>query len=436
MKKVLIITYYWPPSGGAGVQRWLKFAKDLNQFGIEPIVLTVDEGNASYALIDDTLKIDIDDSIIVVRTKTNEPFKLYSKFSKKNEIPYAGFANESKPTFFQKFMRFIRGNFFIPDARIGWNKFAIAEADKLIKLHNIDLIFTSSPPHSTQLIGLALKRKFGIPWIADLRDPWTDIYYYKKFYHLPFAKKKDANIERKVLEEANSILVVSETIKQLFQLKSDKIEFDKIRVIPNGFDESDFIFNDEIKIDLNTFILTYTGTLADNYNIDILINSLKSIEVFLKGFILRFVGKVSPNQKNNILQKNFLFKVEFIPYVEHKESIRYLLESNMLLLVIPNVKDNEGILTGKIFEYLAAKKPILCIGPVNGDASKIIEECRTGCVFDYHDTKGITAFIKENFTNKNGYFKDQNDLYKKYSRRYQAEILKEIIESEIKNFNL
>jgi len=175
MKKVLIITYYWPPSGGAGVQRMLKFVKYLHQLGVQITVITVDPRKASYQLTDDSFLKDIPDDINVIKTNTFEPFNLYKSLGSKKEIPHSGFANETNPGFFQKASRFVRGNFFIPDARRGWNKYAYREAIKVIKNNKIDAIITSSPPHSTQLVGLKLKNKYNIPWVADLRDPWTDI---------------------------------------------------------------------------------------------------------------------------------------------------------------------------------------------------------------------------------------------------------------------
>ena len=177
MKKVLIISYYFPPSGGSGVQRWLKFVKYLPEFGYEPIVLTVDPTVASYPQIDATLLQDIPSLVRVERTTTREMLSLYKRVSPTKEIPYGGFANENTQGLFSTISRFIRGNFFLPDPRRGWNKFAYKKACELIEQEQIDTVITTSPPHSTQLIGLKLKKRFpSIQWIADLRDPWRDIF--------------------------------------------------------------------------------------------------------------------------------------------------------------------------------------------------------------------------------------------------------------------
>ena len=179
MKKILIITYYWPPSGGAGVQRWLKFSKYLPEFGYEPVILSVDEKEASYAQLDYSLLAEINPGMAIHKTRTFEPYNLYRKLSNKKEIPYGGFSNQKRITLFEKFSRFVRGNLFVPDPRKGWNRFAYKKAAELIRREQIEVVVTSGPPHSTHLIGRRLKRHFGVKWIADFRDPWTDIYYYK-----------------------------------------------------------------------------------------------------------------------------------------------------------------------------------------------------------------------------------------------------------------
>jgi hypothetical protein len=197
-RKVLIITYYWPPSGGAGVQRWLKFAKYLPEFGVEPIVLTVDPKYASYPQRDESLEKDIHQKLKVYKTKTFEPLNLLSGILGKKNVPYGGFTNVNKKSFLQTILRFIRGNFFIPDARVGWNNYAYKKAKEIIEEYKIDTVITTSPPHSTQLIGLELKKKLSITWIADFRDPWTDIYYYKDLLHTCLAKRLDKNKEQEV----------------------------------------------------------------------------------------------------------------------------------------------------------------------------------------------------------------------------------------------
>ncbi len=427
-KKILIITYYWPPSGGAGVQRWLKYSRYLLDCGITPLVVTVDAQKAAYPVIDNSLLYEIPKEVKVHATDTFEPFEVYRIVSRKKQIPFAGFANEGKVTLFKKVVRFIRGNFFIPDARKGWNKYAFAKCCELIEKEKIDTILVTSPPQSSQLIGLQLKKKYQLKWIADIRDPWTDIYYYDKLLHTKRSRKKDLRYEREVLENADKVIVVSNAIKNMFSAKSEKINSDKIHVIPNGFDENDFrIATPDASPD---FIITYTGTITGDYKIETFLIALKKLIEQNKAvkFKLRFVGSVSGEIKN-LLEKNLKFNSEIIPHVAHAESVKYLLSSTLLLLAIPDVKDNEGILTGKLFEYLASQKPILCLGPQQGEAAQIIAECAAGKTFNYAAENEIFNDLDSNFQK----WKSAVDMriksatYKKYSRQIQAKKIAEII---------
>ncbi len=425
MKKILIITYYWPPSGGPGVQRWLKFVKFLTEFNITPIVLTVNPQKASYQIIDKSLTTEIPNNLEIYYTDTREPFNAYKKFTRKKEIPVSGFANESKPSFLQKVSRFIRGNFFIPDPRKGWNKFAYAKAVEIISKYKIDTVITTSPPHSTQLIGLKLKQNFNIKWIADLRDPWTNIYFYKELYHTKIAANIDKKLEHKVLQTADNIIVVSKDIKRIFAEKINKTFIDKIKIIPNGFDNSDF--EKPVKKEQN-FTITYTGTISDKYDISGFITALENIKL-PDNFNIKIVGSVAGQIKSKLQNSTFAEKIEFINYQPHDKSIEYIKKSTILLLIIPKIENNKGILTGKLFEYLATKNPILNIGPVDGDAAEIITYCGAGKTFDYKDISGIQDFLSDNIanfdTNKN--IKISNNKSEKYSRKNLTQELSKII---------
>ncbi|HEY3371905.1 MAG TPA: glycosyltransferase family 4 protein [Prolixibacteraceae bacterium] len=413
MKKVLIITYYWPPSGGAGVQRWLKFAKYLPEFGWQPIILTVDPQYASYPQRDKSLASEIDPSCLVYNTKSFELYNLYKLLSGKKEVPYGGFANESKEGLLQKVSKFLRGNFLLPDPRKGWNKYAFRKASKLIREFNIDTVVTTSPPHSTQLIGLKLKQTFNIKWIADLRDPWTDIYFYNQFKHTALARAIDLRYERKVVENADLIVTVSEDVKRIFASKSSLPIAVKTHVIPNGFDEDDFMIR--LVPTEPKKVITYTGTISEAYPVDSFLKALCSLEQELKSQILiRFVGKVPQSVVQKFKDTNL--EIELVGYVDHPKSIEYLFRSNLLLLVIPEVKNNHGILTGKFFEYLASEIPILAIGPTEGDLAKIIEETHCGKLFDYQDTEGMRGFILENLNNP-GSGSSNSESAGQYSRK-------------------
>jgi glycosyltransferase involved in cell wall biosynthesis len=384
--KVLILTYYWPPSGGAGVQRWLKFAKYFPESGWEPIVLTVDPDYAAYPVTDSSLTEGIPLSLKVYKTPATDYFRIYKK--DKSRIPSAGFANNSENTFREKIMRFIRGNLFIPDPRRGWNKFAFEKACSLIETEGIKHVITTSPPHSTQLIGLKLKKKYrDIKWIADLRDPWTDIYYYNQFYPSIISRMIDRNYERRTLKFSDNIITVGKSLKDLFCSKLPEIS-GKTQIITNGYDSDDF--EGLVPSSPDIFTISYIGTLSDVYPIEGFLNALQMFRKNGHDFILRFIGKVSPEKKGEILAVPECAHSQFVDYVDHFSALRYMADSTILLLIIPDHKSNKSIITGKLFEYIASGKPVICLGPEDGDAAEILRESGHGFTYSYMDSKGIS----------------------------------------------
>ncbi len=432
MEKVLILTYYWPPSGGPGVQRWLKFAKHLPAMGYEPVVITVDPQQATYPLTDREMEKELLKGIKVYRTDTREPYALYKKLLRKKQVPFSGFTNEENNGLISKLSRFIRGNLFIPDARKGWNPFAIAQASKLIREYNIRILITTSPPHSTQLAGLELKKRFPhIRWIADLRDPWTDIFYYKKMLHLTMTKRKDLKLEKLVLNNADLVITVSEPIRKLFAEKIEDPQKHPPVVLHNGFDEDDFA-GEPASPDKQFFTITYTGTLNDDYNLTGFINAAKEIKSYKgKKLKIHFVGSICPKWKNE-LTSHFRHEVSFTSHVTHDEAIWHMKKSDILLLVIPQIEQNEGILTGKLFEYMATQRPILGIGPTNGDAAKILTETRSGVMFDYHDSPAIAAYINQIINEKQNHKPNTHEI-NKYSRRTLTKKLVELLNDNEKD---
>jgi len=429
LKKILFITYYWPPSGGAGVQRSLKFVKYLSEFGVLPVVLTVDEKFASYPLLDETLTKEIPAAINIYRTRSFEALKILSLFTSMKNIPHGGFANSNKEKPFQKFLRFMRGNLFIPDARIGWINFAVSKASEIIEREKIDTIFITSPPHSSQLIGLRLKKRLNIRWIADMRDPWTDIYYYNDLLHTERSKRKDAKLESEVLINSDEVITVSRPIEKMFLSKSAEISPDKFHVIPNGFDESDFPEN-VVSAD-KYFQITYVGSIADSYAPDVFFEMMrKAMDDFpAVSFRMRFVGSM-PDSIKQLIVKNRLMEIsEFVSHVSHDKAVTYMLSSTALLLLIPEVVNNEGILTGKLFEYLASRRPIIGLGPVHGEASAILNECTAGKMFHRRDSLELYSYFKTlilQWQEKKD-LKNINQNYQKYSRRELTKKLAAII---------
>ncbi len=425
MQKVLIIVYYWPPSGGAGVQRWVKLSKYLQKQGHQVFVITVNPDAASYTNIDNSLENDINENIKVYKTNSFEPLNIYSKLFKK-KLPSAGFANTDNSGFFSKLITFIRSNIFIPDPRRGWNKYAYKQAVELILKENIKTVITSSPPHSSQLIGYKLKKNFDINWISDLRDPWTDIYYYNLLNHTLFSKYIDKCYEKLILKKADTILTVSEGLKTLFLNKNYIENADKIKVITNGFDEEDF--NGITKAhENNKFVISYIGTITEQYNPNTFFCALKNVikKYPEKEIQLQFIGSLSLRVEEELKKLELEKHYTKINYVEHKKALEYMVNSSCLLLFIPDVKNAKGILTGKLMEYIGSRKPIICIGEKDSNAEKIILDCNSGLSFERENIEGIETFIEKLINNYSFDFND-NEI-QKYSRRSQALVLADVI---------
>lgn len=424
------------------MQRWLKFVKYLPQLGFEPIVLTVDEKYASYPQIDASLVDDIPENVRVIKTKSKEVLRFYKKVSPSGELPHTGFANERKPNLLQKISRFIRGNFFLPDPRKGWNKYALKEASRLIEEEGIDTVITTSPPHSTQLIGLELKRRYPhIKWVADLRDPWTDIYYNKELFQTGFAKRKNAEYERRVLENADAIVTVSRECERNFRSKTKHPL--PISVIPNGYDPDDFISckgksefwglrlessessdsPQDSKSVSPKFTISYVGALSPVYEIDTFCRAVKCLTPEQKASLrLRFVGGAHEAAKAEIDKLGV--ETDWVGYVSHAEAISYMVASDLLLLLLPNQTENKGIVTGKLFEYMASGNPILMIGFPDGDAAKIIAPYQQGGVFNFGDFKAVSEYLAGAMQNRPEVKKEAAGMY---SRSQLASQMAEII---------
>ncbi|TGE26115.1 glycosyltransferase [Hymenobacter aquaticus] len=378
------------------MQRTLKFVKHLPGFGVECTVVTVDPAKGAYPVLDESLAAEIPAGVRVIRTGTSEPFGSYKKLTGRQQIPYGGFANESKTSLQQQFFKFVRGNVFIPDPRRGWNAHVLRAVAELIRQgETFDAVLTSSPPHSTQLIGLALKKRYGLRWLADMRDPWTDIYYTKELNKTRLARWLDARYERQVLEQADEVLVTSADTKRLFLGKSPALTAAKFHVIPNGYDESDF--REASTPPRDALLITHTGTISETYHVE---EFLRACAECARRFPavplrLRFVGKVSAGVQAQIEAAGLAERTEFVAFVPHDESVRYLLRASVLLMAIPDVAHNFGILPGKVFEYLAANKPIICIGPVGSDADHLLQECHAGHVFAYDAYEAMLTYLEE-----------------------------------------
>lgn len=393
-RKVLIITYYWPPSGGAGVQRWLKFVKYLRNFGWEPVVYTPE--NPEYPAIDNSLLKDIPQGIEIVRTPIWEPYSFYKKLvgAKKTERINAGFLSEKKrPGLAERFSIWLRGNFFIPDARKFWIKPSIKFLVKYLKQHPVDAIVSTGPPHSMHMIALGVKKRTGLPWLADFRDPWTNIDFYHELMLSSWADRKHHKQEMSVLKKADEVVVISNSMKTDF-LKLLKRDYS---VITNGYDQDD-IAGVDVKID-ERFSVAHIGTMVKTRN-PLLLWEVLSEEIskdtdFANELEIKLVGSVDYSVTESIEAAGLGNYVNKISYVPHNEVVKIQQQSQVLLLLINDTPNAKVILPGKFFEYMAARRPILCIGPRDGDAAEVILETNAGYVSEKDDKESIRKAINE-----------------------------------------
>ncbi|NOX48656.1 MAG: glycosyltransferase family 4 protein [Chlorobi bacterium] len=395
MIQILIITYYWPPAGGPGVQRVLKFVKYFPEFGITPIVLTVQDGD--YPALDESLLKEIPEGITVKRVRGWEPYNLFRFLtgkSKQEKIP-VGILSSDRTTLTGKISRWVRLNLFVPDGRRFLIRPFIKAGIGLAKGNKIDCILSSGPPHSLHLAALKISEYLKIPWIADFRDPWTKIYYYQDQPRSKVALIIDQRLEKRVLMTANAVVTVSSAIAD--QLTS-LVKRPECRTIPNGFDANDFSGR-SLKVQRDKFRITYVGNLMTNQNIQglwkIISELINEDQKFRSQLQLVFVGNIHPCVMDSLKNASLMSLTDTHNYVPHTKAIDYMHETSILLFIIPDVPDNKGIVTGKLFDYLASGRPLLAIGPPDGDAAKILAETKAGPMIDPHDKEGLKSRIKK-----------------------------------------
>jgi len=421
MKKVLIISYYFPPSGGAGVQRVLKFVKYLPQFGWEPVVLTADE-NADFPARDSTLLSEIPEGVRVVRTRIFEPYRLYRKLTGKAEgeaLDIATNTRESRRGLGEKASEWVRSTFFIPDARRFWTGPAVRAGREILKSDKIDLIFSSAPPYTCHLIGKELKRASHLPWVADFRDSWVGWLSAPKRSFLPH--QIDLQLEGSVLSKADCLIAVSDGVRDDLVSRHADAGSGKWATIPNGFDEDDFK-GISAKTDPNRFVLTYAGTLYGKRNPFVLLEALKGLLSERPGLrdrlLLRFVGRADAAFVKAF--GTFGRTVEFIPYVSHRESLQFLADSSALLLIIDDAPASRSIVTGKLFEYVGARKPIFALAP-DGAAAYLVRSLDAGVVVhpnDMVEIKRALGRLVEQWEQKSLHYPADAGKARQYERKH------------------
>lgn len=426
-KKVLILTYYWPPSGGGGVHRNLKYAKYFREFGWEPVIYTADE--ADYPSIDESLFKDVPEGIEVVKRKIWEPYNVYRKFVgiKKDKKIYSGFISENKKMgLTQRIAVWIRGNFFIPDARKFWIKPSIRHLRKYLKENPVDAIISSGPPHSMHLIGLGIKKHLNLPWVADFRDPWTNIDFYDQLQLSKGADRKHRKLEQSVLKSADQVVTVSWHWADDFRA----LGAPGIKVITNGFDEDDFKV--EAYPDPNEFSIAHIGSLNKDRNPPVLWQALKElcdeVEGFREKLVIRLVGNTDISVRGELDRLSLTDRADFKDYMPHKEVLKMQKESQVLLLLLNNTPNVLGVVPGKLFEYMASGRPLLAIGPKEGDSARIITESKAGAVCGFEELSSMKEAIHGMFKQyQEGKLQVDSEDITRYSRRSVTGQMAEIL---------
>lgn len=429
MKKVLVITYYFPPAGGPGVQRILKFVKYLKSYNWQQIILTVDEPDSP--IVDESLFQDIPKDVKVYRTAKVEPYNLYKKSTGKKSderIPTDVLITKRKASTVDKISNWIRANLFIPDAKIGWIPYAVKKGKEIVEKEGIELIFSSSPPQTVNLVAKKLAKKTKLKWVADFRDPWMEIVYYQKLKRSIPTRFIDSKLERGVLKKADKIISINSEIINIFKSKVGKRDF---HIIPNGFDEDDF--NYPQKAADGIFTIVHTG----NVSIDRVVPSFFEIlrkfkeDFGVSNFKLIFAGKLCDEFVTGIKENNLTDNFEAAGYLPHDKSVELLVNSDVQLLIVDDVPKKDILVTGKIFEYLGTKKPVFAIGPLNGSANRILTETDSGRMVEYDDAQGGFDLLRRLYTDWKAGKSTYTFNVAKYSRRVLTGNLAEILNAAL-----
>ncbi|MBM4162443.1 MAG: glycosyltransferase family 4 protein [Ignavibacteria bacterium] len=423
MKKVLIVTYYFPPSGGPGVQRVLKFVKYLPEFGWQPVVLTVQD--ADFPARDESLLAEIPGHAAVYRTKIFEPYRLYRKLTGKpsdapvdvENIPQPG----RKKSLSESLAEFVRATFFIPDARIGWYPYALPAGRTIIHRENIDALYSSSPPYTTAVIARQLHRETRIPWVAGFRDPWTGFLSTPDRWFLP--RSLDRRLERSVFEQASAIEAAWKGILTDMTNKIPGLDRKKLVHLPNGFDRDDYPKLEAVRN--QRFTVTYTGSMYGKRNPKTFLTAVEELasegKIAVDKIKLKFIGRFGSEVLEMLRSSPVRDAIEIVPYLPHSESVKELLRADALLLVVDEAAGSEGIVPGKVFEYIGARRPIIALAP-EGAVAELMRETRSGYVAANQDIPAIKAVFIECY---------QNFLYDRSQGRQDAEAVKQYDRREI-----
>lgn len=390
-KRVLIITYYWPPTGGSGVQRWVKFSKYLPSQGWQPVVYT--PSNPEQLATDESLLQDFPADVEVIKRPIFEPYEIYRKLTGKkgSQAVEVNPLNSGKKSFSKKLAVWVRGNFFVPDPRVSWVGPSVRFLKKYLAEHPVDVVVTTGPPQSMHLIGLGIKRATGVRWIADFRDPWTEMFYFKHLGLWPAAKRRHRRLEQSVLDGADEIISVSPLVQKDFQAKTST----PVRLITNGFDEDDFPAVESAPGE--KFTIVHTGLFASDGNPlnlwDVLSRKCALDPVFRQKCEIRLAGKVDAEIVDAIRSRGLGDNLADLGYLSHVDVVREQRNASILILPLRREPEYLKVLPGKIFEYLAARRPVLGIGQENGAAAAVLRDASAGIMYDWDKKDQLASFI-------------------------------------------
>lgn len=392
LKPILIITYYWPPSGGAGVQRWLKFSKYLPENGWRPIIFTPE--NPDFDLKDPSLNKDIHPDVEVLKFPIWEPYKIFKSLSGQKELKQGQILEDSRNSWFKNLAIWLRGNLFIPDPKRFWIKPSVDYLTEIVRTNEIKYVITTGPPHSVHLIGLKLKYRLpSLVWISDFRDPWTQWEILHEMKMTPWVRRQHQKLEQSVLKASDSLLVTSESAKTEFEALGAR----RVKVITNGFDSEDFGSVKGNMNDKKQFVIRHIGMLSEQRNAESLWKAFTELaskkEDKLK---IELIGIV-PDFLKRQLGEEFALKnyINFQDSVPHQDLAEIYDSSDLVVLIQTKTNRKQTQLPGKLFEYLQAKRPILAIGDTESDMAKILKQTKAGRCFHYDDQEGILQFLTD-----------------------------------------
>ncbi len=418
MKKVLFITYYWPPSGKASLQWPLKIIKHLPKFEWQPFVLTVEDDTFSDE--DITFLNQVPENLKVIRTKAFEPFNVYKKFTgkeKNTRLVASETISTKNKSLAHRLSLWIRMNLFIPDARIGWYFPAVKGGSKLLRDEKIDAIVSIGPPHTAHLIAKKLSIKYKIPHIPVFIDPWVDIAYYQNFKRNSITLKIDNHLEKSVLQNAASAVFVTKTMKNDYEEKYQFLK-NKAQVLYWGYSEEDFSEIEMSKRNGNQKILIHAGNLFSYQNPKNLWHQIKNEIENGNPIKIKFIGTVDSDIVKSISSAGLDAFTEYLGFLPYKKMLTEVCNADFLLVCATEPRH----VPGKLYEYLRAGKPIIAYGDNNEEVKNILSETNAGMMFSYNEDG-------KEFFNNYSKFGSISDKIIRFEREEISKSLSEILNS-------